>query len=150
MHAGRVVRQQQVFSALAPHLIKAEVRQALVRRELAHKRNGCVVLVALAPAVYFRDVGGSVITEEIDGRGNVFRIASADSRICAIVQTSQGRAPHPEQEWSVLRAVSRLGCRMVEFLRDSFPASVLATRTHLPESKKRRCGKWTLELASQR
>ena len=52
-HACRVVRQQEVFSALAPLLIKAVVRQVSERRELAHQPNGYVVFVALAPALYF-------------------------------------------------------------------------------------------------
>ena len=44
---ARVVRQYQVFSALSPLLIKAEVRQASERRELARSCSGCVVLAAL-------------------------------------------------------------------------------------------------------
>ena len=48
----RVIRQQQVFSALAPSLSKAEDRQASDRRELACLRNGYVV-TALALALVF-------------------------------------------------------------------------------------------------
>ena len=51
-HACRIVRQQQVFSAMALFLIKAEVRQVSERRQLAHWCSGYVVLVALAPALY--------------------------------------------------------------------------------------------------
>ena len=77
-----------------------------------------MVLVALAPALYLFDAGGAVITEDIDGYANVFRTASADLRLGAIVQTSHGQVPPQqplEEDLSVLRAV------------DSFPASVLDT-----------------------
>ena len=83
------------FSALAALFIKAEVRQASERRELAHWRDGFVVLGALAPALYLLDAGGSATTEGRDGNANVLRTACADSRIGAIVQTCHGRVPHP-------------------------------------------------------
>ena len=70
------------FPALAPLLIKAEVvQQASERRELAHLRNGYVLLVALAPAWCLFDAGGVLITDCIGGYANVFQTASVDLRI---------------------------------------------------------------------
>ena len=63
-HGCRVLRQQQVLSALAPILSEAEDGQASALRELAYLRNGHVV-TALALALVFSapDVFGGYFSD---------------------------------------------------------------------------------------
>ena len=53
------------------------------------------MFVALAPALYLLDAGGSVIIEGIDVYAIVFQTASVHSRSAAIVWTNHGWGPHP-------------------------------------------------------
>ena len=71
--------------------------QSSERRELAPLRIGYVVLLALAPVWCLIDAGGAVITDCIGCYASVFRTASFDFRIGAIVQTCHGRVPAPEE-----------------------------------------------------
>ena len=97
-------------------MIKAEVRQASEGGDLAHWRDG-YVLIACAPTLYLLDAGGSVISEGSDSHANVCRTSCAYSRISVIFRTIHGRVnSHLKREqWSVLRAVSRLACKMDPF-----------------------------------